>query len=145
MLDTTTAGRAVLTFTSPALAAGPIDFVTLTAQVPAAAPYGTSHVLDITNLNVLVNSSPAAAKDDDGVHAVVFLGDTTGNGSYSSADADQVLRVANGDSSGFAASARISPVILADINGNGRVDATDATRILQEATGIDRPEIPPLA
>lgn len=142
-------GVALLTFsTATGLSAGPINFVTLAAQVPAGATLGASHVLDITNLavigRILTFSIAVDARSDDGVHAVAYFGDATGNGSYTSADATRIQRVATGLDSGFAAYVRTSPVIIADITGNGRVDSTDATRVLQEAVGIDRPEIPPL-
>jgi hypothetical protein len=140
-LDTATAGRAVLTFSSPTpLPAGPLDFVTLMAAVPDNAPYAAKHVLDLTNPTV----NGAAARDDDGVHVVGYFGDTTGNAGYSAADATRALRVAVGLDSGFDAWQLADPVLLADITGNGSISATDATRLLQEVLGIDQPQIPPL-
>lgn len=142
-LEILTPGVATLTFSSPtALSAGAIDFVVLTAEVPDTAPYAAKHVLDLTDITI--NGGTLSAVDNDGLHVAAYFGDTTGNAGYSSADANLASRVALGLDSGFAAYRSADPVVIADITGNGTVNSTDATRILQEATGIDRPEIPPL-
>src|SRR5262249_22172894 len=144
-LDTSTPGQAVITFTSPTpLPAGDIDFVTLTAQVPdaAAAFYTTKGLLDLSGIQI--NGGAIPALDDDGVEVVGYFGDTSGNGSYASLDAQRALRVAVGLDSGFAAYQLADPVLIADVTGNGVITATDATRILQAALGIAQTSIPPL-
>jgi hypothetical protein len=124
------------------LDAGTQEIVRLTAQVPDTAPYRASHVLDLAAVSV--NGGAIAAFADDAVHLAVYAGDTTGNGSYSSLDAQRILRVSAGLDGGFATYLRIDPVLIADITGNGALSSLDATRILQESVGLDRPEIPPL-
>jgi hypothetical protein len=144
-LDTSTPGQALISFTSPTpLPAGAIDFVTLTAQVPNAAgtAYTAKHLLDIGN--VLVNNGSLAARDDDGLHLLGYLGDTSGNGSYSSLDAQRALRVAVGLDGGFSAFQLADPLLIADVTDNGVINAADATRILQAALGISQPFIPSL-
>lgn len=137
------AGTAELHFWSPTpLDSGAVDFVRLTAVVPENAFYGSKHLLNLHQ--VLLNDGTIAARDDDGLHVVGYLGDTTGNAAYSSADATRTLRVAVGLDSGFDAWQLADPVLLADLTGNGTINATDATRLLQEVLGIDRPEVPPL-
>jgi hypothetical protein len=133
----------VLTFTSPtALSPGVVEFVRLTAVVPSSAPYGAQHLLDITNLQV--NGGAIAARDDDGLHLVGYLGDTTGNRLYSALDAALILRVVVGLDSGFIAYALTDPRIVADVSGNGWLSGTDAMLLSREAAGIDQPQIPPL-
>lgn len=140
-LDTSLPGRALLTFSSPTpLPAGPLDFVTLTALVPASAPYPAKHLLGISDPTV----NGSAARNDDGIHLIVYPGDTSGNAGYSALDATRALQLAVGLGTGFDAYRLVDPVLIADINGDGRVSAIDATRILQEAVGIDQPAIPPL-
>ena len=140
-LDTTTPGRAVLTFSSPTpLSAGPVEFARLTAAVPDTAPYTSKQVLDLTNVQV----NGAAARDDDGLMVVGYFGDTSGNGGYSAIDAQRALRVAVGLDSGFGAYQLADPLITADITGNGIITSTDATRILQAALGIPVAQIPAL-
>ncbi|MCM8594071.1 cohesin domain-containing protein [Accumulibacter sp.] len=133
--------RVAMSFPTP-LAAGAQDLLTLTAAVPATAPYRAKQVLDLADVSI--NEGALAAVADDAVHLVAHFGDTTGNGSYSSLDGQRVLRQAVGLDSGFAAYPLADPVLVADITGNGAVSSLDATRIIQEAVGIDRPEIPPL-
>jgi len=78
------------------------------------------------------------------VQAVGFLGDTTGNQSYSGLDAQRAARVAVRLDSGFAAYPKIDPVIVADVTSNGQLSGLDAQRIALEAVGIGADEIPDL-
>jgi hypothetical protein len=141
--DLTVPGRASISvsLTAP-LGPGPIDILTLTAQVPATAIYLTKGILDLTEL--VVNGGGVRAMDDDGLHVAAYLGDATGSGNYSSLDGQRILRLAVGLDGGLAAFPLMDPVIVSDITGNGAVSSLDSTRALQEAVGLDRPEIPPL-
>jgi hypothetical protein len=123
-------------------APGATDLVTLIGHVPAAAPYGAMHILDIGE--VLVNERRLPAVADDGLQLVAYFGDTTGNRRYTSLDAQRALRVAAGLDSGFAAFPRLDPVVLADTTADGTVGSPDGLSILQEVVGFDRVEIPPL-
>ncbi|HXG11885.1 MAG TPA: Calx-beta domain-containing protein, partial [Gemmataceae bacterium] len=143
--DNSVSGQPLIMFSSPtALPAGTIDFVRLSASVPtgAASSYATKQVISLTA--VTINDVVAPGAGDSGVQVIAYLGDTTGNGGYSSADALRGLRVGVGLDSGFEAYQLADPVILADLTGNGTINAADGTRLLQEALGIDRPEVPPL-
>jgi len=128
--------------TSLPLSVGAVELVRIVGSVPTTAPYGASQILAISSLSLNGGTIPAIT--DEGLHVVAFLGDSTGNASYSSLDAQRILRVATGLDSGFAAFPRIDPVVIGDITGNGVLSSLDATRLLQEVVGIDRPEIPPL-
>jgi len=83
-------------------------------------------------------------KADDGIYVVSYLGDATGNGSYSALDATLILRVSAGLDSGFASYLLLDPLVIGDITANGSFSALDATRMLQEIVGLDRVEIPPV-
>lgn len=133
--------RVAMSFPTP-LAAGAQDLLTLTAAVPATAPYRAKQVLDLSDASL--NEGHLAAVGDDAVHLVAYFGDATGNGTYSSLDGQRVLRQTVRLDSGFAAYPLADPVLVADITANGAVSSLDATRILQEVVGNDRPEIPPL-
>jgi hypothetical protein len=140
-LDASTPGLALLSFSSPTpLPSGIVDFVRLTASVPAAAPYGSRQVLDLQS--VLVDG--LAAGDDDGLHLAAYLGDATGNAGHSGLDATLVSRVAVGLGSGFAAFPLIDPRLVGDVTGNGSLGSLDAALLLQMATGLSPLEIPPL-
>jgi hypothetical protein len=108
--------------------------------VPNNAPYRSKHLLAFASVEI--NENPAVG--DDAIHVVVYIGDTTGTGTYSSLDAQRILRVVSGLDSGFALFPLLDPAALADTTGNGSLSSLDATRILQEIVGLDRPEIPPL-
>jgi hypothetical protein len=121
---------------------GAIELGQLSASVPINAAYKATQVLSFE----IVSVTPAntSIKTDDALHLVAYLGDTTGNKSYSALDAQRVLRVAAGLDSGFAAYLLVDPVIIADATGNGVISALDATRILQEVVGLNPPEIEPI-
>jgi hypothetical protein len=110
--------RVHVTVTSAApLGAGSIELLRLVAQVPAAASYGASQILAISNLSLNGGAIPAIG--DDGLHVAAYIADTTGNGSYSSLDAQRILRVTAGLDTGFAAFTKIDPVVVGDVTGNG--------------------------
>jgi hypothetical protein len=146
-IDTATSGQARLTFSSPdaPLPEGESHIVTLIADVPEAAEYGTAHLIRLFDFQVTDSSGAAlSATADDAVHAVAYIGDTTGNQSYSGLDAQRAARVAVGLDTGFQAYPGIDPLILADITRNGALSGLDAQKIAQVAVGLDVPEIPPI-
>jgi hypothetical protein len=136
-------GTVLLSLNSPTpLAAGTMDFARLVATVPDNAPYTSKLVIEVAGLRI--NDSAIEAVGDSGVGVIGYFGDTTGNGTLSSADAARALRVAVGLDGGFSAYQLADPVLIADVTGNGVLNAADATRILQAALGIAQPSIPPL-
>ena len=92
-----------VTFASPMAAAGG-EVARLIATVPATAPYRSTEILDIGNVQVQGTTGPIAAQDNDGLHLAGYFGDATGEGVYSLEDVARVTRVASGQDSGFAAS-----------------------------------------
>jgi hypothetical protein len=140
-LNTSSPGIAVIEFTSPTpLVAGTTRFVDLQATVPSTATYRGKQILDITNISL--NGGTIPGLDDDGVHAVAFFADVTGNGTYSAQDASYIARLAVGIDTGLKEFALLDPTILGDITGNGAFSATDTSLMLQAAVGILVPEIP---
>jgi hypothetical protein len=132
--------------TPPPLPPGPADFMSIIADVPATAAFGTSQILRflVVSINDPPLVDPIAASTLASVQAVGFLGDTTGNQSYSGLDAQRAARVAVGLDSGFVAYANFDPVIVADVTGNGSLSGLDAQRIALEAVGLGADEIPPI-
>ena len=142
-LNTPIPGLAFVTFTSPtALPAGLDNFATLVASVPNAAPYASKQDLVIGGMSI--NGGAIPAIDQDGVHAVAYLGDTSGNGGYSSLDASLILRVVASSDSGFAAYPLLDPTIAADIAGRGSLSSIDASFLLQFVANLPQPRIPAL-
>ncbi|MBK7675634.1 MAG: hypothetical protein IPJ27_13240 [Candidatus Accumulibacter sp.] len=133
------------------LAAGTVRLVDLVAHVPDSAPYGAKHVLDLS-VESIDGGAPVAGTviDDDALHLVGYLGDTSGNAAYTTLDGQQIQRVLVKLDTGFAAWPNVDPLLIADINGSGTLTSLDASRVLQEvsyltgASAIDRPEIPPI-
>ncbi len=141
VFDISVQGVLDLELTSPTpLEAGNIELARILAQVPHAATYGRSGLLDISHIHL--NDGAIEAHEDDGVQAVAYLGDTSGNQRYSAIDGTRSLRVVVGLDSGFLPFPAIDPVIIGDVTGNGVLSSQDATRVLQEAVGLDRVEIP---
>ena len=146
-LDTSTAGTALLTFTSPVdLPAGANTLVDLTAAVPTAdanAIYRSKQVLNLHSASVTDGSAAnIPVIDDDALHAIEYFADVSGNGRVNAADASQVAQFAALLVDGFAASQNADPVVVGDVSGNGRVNAADASQVAQVAALIPVGSIP---
>ncbi len=110
----------------------------------AAAPYRATEILDLSDVQVQKAGGPIAAQDNDGLHVVGYVGDTTGDGIYTTEDVTRGMRVANFQDSGLSAFPLIDPVVVGDINLDGKVSALDILLLRAEVAGTDRPEIPPV-
>jgi surface-anchored protein len=141
-LDTTVAGRARVTLDggSTALPAGPLTLLNLTAAVPATAPYADKGLLRFVNLQV--NSGAIAARADHGVHVSAFVGDVTGDRTYSGLDAALIARLASGQGTGFTAFQNADPVLVADTSANGALSGLDASLLAQKVVGRPVPLLP---
>ncbi len=138
---TGTSAQATITFHSPtALATGAVRLGGLTATVPANAPYKSKELLHWASLSL--NGGAITAVGDDALHAVAFLGDTSGDGTYTSADSVLLSNVAAAKDSGFAAFPILDPVILADLNGNGLVQSNDGGLLNNYLGGATVAQIP---
>jgi subtilisin family serine protease/subtilisin-like proprotein convertase family protein len=124
------------------IGAGPAQVVFLQANVPATAPYLAKQVVNLTSVSF--NGGAIPGDDDDGVQSVAYVGDVTGNGTYSALDASKVYRAAVGLDSGFAAFKLLDPLIIGDVTANADISATDTSRIMQAAVAVSVPEIPAL-
>ncbi len=147
LADVDTAGVVTLSLSSLAtpLGRGLSPIIMLTADVPAGAAPGTSGLVRISNL-VVTDTTQAVvpATADDAIHAIAYLGDTTGNGQYSGLDAQRAARVGVGLDGGLEAFPIVDAAIIADVTGDGSISGLDAQRIAQEAVGLDSTEIPPI-
>ncbi len=148
-LDTSTAGTAVLAFTSPVdLPPGSNILVNLTSTVPtenASAIYRRMQVLDIHSASVTdANSNSIPVLDDDAIQVTEFFGDLSGNGRVNATDASQAAQFAALLIDGFAASPLADPIVVGDVSGNVRINAADASQIAQFAALLPVPTIPPI-
>jgi surface-anchored protein len=142
-LDTSVEGRARITLDGPTpLPVGSVTLLTLTADVPATAPYADKHVLRLTNLQI--NSGAIASRADHAIHVAAFVGDSTGNRAYSGLDAAITSGVLAGQGTGFVAFQNADPVLIADTSGNGALSGLDASLLAQKAVGLTVPLIPDL-
>jgi len=116
--------------------------VRLQAGVQTAAPDGAAEVLDLTDITI--NGGAIAARGDDGVHVVAFLGDVDGNRAYTLQDVTRLQRLIAKADSGFGAFPLIDPLLLGDVNASGTLTSLDAARLQQQAGGTARPEFPPI-
>ena len=119
-----------------------LELTRVLATVPASAPYGAKHLLDIRN--IVIDGGAIAAQDDDGVHVVGFVGDATFSATYALLDVLRTQRVLDGLDSGFGNWPLIDPAIVGDTSGDGVLTASDVTLLQGEISGIDQAEIPPL-
>lgn len=143
LLTTSTPGVAMLQFTSPTpLTAGVMRFVDLQAAVPEGATYREKQVLDLAN--IVLNGGAIPAIDDDAVHVNNYLGDTSGNGTYSGTDATNLARLVVGIGNGLPMFKLLDPAIIADVTGNGSLSGSDTTRVQQITVVIPVAEIPRL-
>jgi hypothetical protein len=114
--------------------------VRLYGHVPAGAPYGSQHLLDIQDL--ALNSGALSGRDDDGLHVVAMIGNTSGMQFYSSFDALLIQLVIVTAYTGFDAFPLTDPTIIGDVNGSGWLDSNDALLIQLWIVGEWVPEIP---
>ncbi|MGE5611198.1 MAG: hypothetical protein ACM359_18255, partial [Bacillota bacterium] len=130
----------VTAYGTTALSVGAKDVLAIKASVPATATYGAAGLLKLENVKV----NDAAAQGDTAVQAVAYLGDATGNKSYTGMDAAYIANVSVKAVSGFDAFPAIDPVIIGDVSGNGSIGGLDASYVAQKSVGMARPEIPDL-
>ncbi len=148
-LDTSTAGTAIVTFSSTSdLPVGENVLVNLQATVPAenaSEAYRQHQSIDmhsVTAMDAGANSLPVVA--DDAVHLSAYFGDVSGNGRINASDAALIARLAALLDGGFASFPLVDPGISGDLSGNGRVNAADASLLAQFAALLPVPQIPPI-
>lgn len=124
------------------LPSGPAVFANLVARVPDSAPYTAKHLLDLREISL--NSGQLPAIDDDALHVVAYLGDATGNGTYSSLDTSRVSRIVVGLDSGFSSYPLADPRLVGDITGNNAISSLDTSRVSRVVVGLPVGEVPPL-
>ena len=73
---------------------------------------------------------------------VASLGDTSGDGGYSSADSTLAARLAMRIDTGLVAYATVDPLLVADASGNGEISMLDAAMIAGVAGGQQGPAAP---
>jgi len=124
------------------LPAGELSLVEIQASIPEDAPYGSIQLLSLRDIQI--DEGAVAAQCDGGVHVVAYIGDGTGNGSYSALDAAYIARVGVGLDSGFAAYPWKDPMLIGDVTGNGSLSALDAAYLARKGVGLEVPQIPDL-
>jgi Cohesin domain len=112
--------------------------LTLTATVPATAPYAAKSILDLQNVQV----NGTAAGGDAGVEVAAYLGDTSGDRVFGGLDAGLVKQVTVGLGSGFAAYQLADPILIGGVGGNPTFGGLDAALIQQKVVGLVVPQIP---
>ena len=118
------------------------NLVSVQATVPASASYGAAEVLALRNL--AINGGAIQARADDGLHAVAYLGDATGNRALGSDDVSLIQRVVVRADSGFAAWRLVDPVRIADVTRDNTLNSVDALLVARAAAGLLVPALPPI-
>jgi hypothetical protein len=144
---TAAAGTAVLHWSGPnlgATAGAPFPVGFITATVPNGSPgspiYKAKDLLHLSSPSI--NSGGYAVTTSDGLHEVAFVGDADGNGSYSSADAVLLTRVALQTDSGFTAYPLVDPVIVGDTDGSGFIPADAPLQVNEAGVGFATANLP---
>ena len=114
-----------------ALTTGEVELVFIDAEVPDTATYGKSGIVQLESVNL--NSGKIAAVGDTAIEQVAYLGDASGNSSYSGLDASLIARFSVGSDSGFDAYRAIDPLLIGDINSDGSISALDASLVARQA------------
>lgn len=105
-----------------------------------SAGYGSTTLVQVS-VTSLAHPDLVFARDP-GLVAVVFSGDTTGQGAieparpYAAGAAALIQRVVVGLDSGFDAYPSLSPVLIGDTTGNGGLSSLDASLLLQQQAGL---------
>ncbi len=123
-----------------ALAGSDAELVKIDAVVPTEAPYRSSEVIRISELQV--NEGAIPAKADYAFHKVAIVGDASGNRFLGGVDASAISNLVVHNYSGFDAYATTDPVVIADITGNGELSGQDVAYVARKAAHLIQPEIP---
>ncbi len=136
---------AIFTTSSLATTPGPLELGRFIGAVPVSAGLGAAQLLEFSYLAVFDASVAVAERPslaDQAIHAVHYVGDTSGNGKIQANDAVLVARLAAGLETGLAAAPLLDPALVADVTGNGRIQSNDAVQVARRAAGIDTPFVP---
>ncbi len=118
------------------------DLLFLDAEVLPTAVYNSTDLIEITDV-LINNNTSIKTVGDRAVHQVTYLGDVTGNGSYSGLDQATLNSLITVDYvTGFDAFPRIDPVILGDVTEDQTISGLDSSLILRAGLGIFDREIP---
>ena len=118
--------------------AGQLTIANVMAQVAATAGNGSSALISLES--VVVNGTVTAG-GSNAVQVVASLGDTSGDGEYSSSDANLAARLAMRLDSGLLSYPVINPSLVADVSGNGTVSMLDAAMIAGISSSNEGPEL----
>lgn len=131
-------GRISLQLEAPvALPAGRLTLGSLQARVADTAAPGATGLIRFEAVTV---DDAAAAAGRTAVQLVASLGDTSGDGGYSTADSTLAARLAMRFDTGFVAYPTTLPELVADVSGNGVVSMLDAAMIAGVTGGQQGPE-----
>jgi hypothetical protein len=125
------------------LSTGARDLLSISASVPASATRGAAQVVQLRGVQIN-GKLDIPVLGDSAVLVAGYVGDATGNGTYSGMDATYIASVSVGLTSGFDAYPLIDPVIIGDATSSGTLSALDAAFVAQKSVGLARPEIPDL-
>ena len=117
--------------------AGQLTIANVMAQVATAAENGSSALL---SLESVVSNSTITVGGSNAVQLVAALGDTSGDGAYSSADSALAARLAMRLDSGLVNYPVVIPSLVADVSGNGTVSMLDAAMIAGVSGGSQGPD-----
>ena len=123
--------------------AGRLTIANVMAQVAATAQNGSSALL---SLESIVSNSTVPVGSSNAVQLVAALGDTSGDGEYSSADSALAARLAMRLDRGLVSYPVMIPSLVADVSGNGTISMLDAAMIAGVSGGNQGPEgasVPP--
>jgi autotransporter-associated beta strand protein len=124
-----------------ALGAGQHNLFTLAAAVPSEALYGASEEVRLSSVSI--NGGAIGAVADESMDKTAFLGDATGDQSYSSMDASLIARVVVGLDSGFDHYPLTDPIVIGDVTADGTLSGLDASYVAREVVDPgDNPIIP---
>ncbi|AFZ36888.1 Dockerin type 1 protein [Stanieria cyanosphaera PCC 7437] len=115
------------------LTKGEVDLVFLKAHIKPTAVYGKSSLLELTSVSL--NHDKVDVIGDSAVAQVAYLGDSSGNKTYSGLDATLISRLAVGLDTGLDAYPLTDPNAIVDINRDGVISALDASLVAQHANG----------
>ncbi len=124
------------------LPTGRIVLGTLDATVPPTASYGTDGLLHLTGLQLDGGARPVVGAD--GVLAVAYIGDASGDAAYTKLDFTLMNRVLLKQDSGFGAWPLVDPTVIGDIDRNGVLQSADALKLALQIAGTPQRDIPPI-
>lgn len=113
-----------------------IELIRIAASVPYSAKFKEGEVLSVAASARSTSGSPVDVMGSSAMQKVAMIGDTDGNGNFTSNDSVVIRRLIAGISEGLSAYKSTDPNILSDLDGNSNLTSNDSVTLRRAIAGL---------